>query len=194
MGAQARRAVTVKDPRGLKPINFENEIIPIFTKHSCNSGGCHGKAEGQNGFKLSLLGFDASFDYESIVTERRGRRICFGADEHSLRRAKPAGQVPHGGGLRIKPRSDDYQKLVRWIQSGLRVGNPVDPKVTRVEVQPGGSVLERKGRQQLAVTAIYSDGRREDVTRLAQYESNDKELAEVTEDGAVTAGDLPGET
>lgn len=39
------------------PINFPNQIVPIFTKLGCNSGGCHGKASGQNGFKLSLLGF-----------------------------------------------------------------------------------------------------------------------------------------
>jgi len=34
------------------PINFGNQIVPIFTKLTCNSGGCHGKASGQNGFKL----------------------------------------------------------------------------------------------------------------------------------------------
>src|SRR5262249_61935541 len=31
------------------PINFANQIVPIFTKLGCNSGGCHGKASGQNG-------------------------------------------------------------------------------------------------------------------------------------------------
>src|SRR5262245_43232349 len=39
------------------PINFTNHIVPIFTKLGCNSGGCHGKSGGQNGFALSLLGF-----------------------------------------------------------------------------------------------------------------------------------------
>ena len=39
------------------PINFANHITPIFTKLGCNSGGCHGKSGGQNGFGLSLLGF-----------------------------------------------------------------------------------------------------------------------------------------
>ena len=41
-----------------QPINFPNEIVPLFTKHGCNGGGCHGKSEGQNGFKLSLLGLN----------------------------------------------------------------------------------------------------------------------------------------
>jgi hypothetical protein len=35
-----------------RPLNFANDIVPILTKGSCNSGGCHGKAGGQNGFKL----------------------------------------------------------------------------------------------------------------------------------------------
>ena len=34
------------------PINFVDEVVPIFTRLGCNSGGCHGKSDGQNGFKL----------------------------------------------------------------------------------------------------------------------------------------------
>ena len=43
-------------------VNFPNQIVPIFTKLGCNTGGCHGKASGQNGFKLSLLGFEPGED------------------------------------------------------------------------------------------------------------------------------------
>ena len=46
-------------------VNFPNQIVPIFTKLGCNSGGCHGKASGQNGFKLSLLGFEPTEDYRA---------------------------------------------------------------------------------------------------------------------------------
>ncbi len=45
-----------------RPLNFANDIVPILTKGSCNSGGCHGKSGGQNGFKLSLLGFEPQED------------------------------------------------------------------------------------------------------------------------------------
>src|SRR5207344_3005714 len=45
------------------PVNFPNQITPIFTKLGCNSGGCHGKLAGQNGFRLSLLGFEPAKDY-----------------------------------------------------------------------------------------------------------------------------------
>ena len=41
-----------------KPISFERQITPLLTKAGCNGGACHGKAEGQNGFKLSVFGFD----------------------------------------------------------------------------------------------------------------------------------------
>lgn len=58
------------------PINFANQITPIFTKLSCNSGGCHGKASGQNGFKLSLLGFEPAEDYEYLVKECKVA-VCF---------------------------------------------------------------------------------------------------------------------
>ena len=57
------------------PVNFQNQVVPVFTKFGCNAGGCHGKASGQNGFKLSLLGFDPRFDYDAIVQEGRGRRL-----------------------------------------------------------------------------------------------------------------------
>ena len=52
-----------------QPITFRMEIVPLFTKHGCNGGGCHGKSEGQNGFKLSLLGFEPTEDFEYLVKE-----------------------------------------------------------------------------------------------------------------------------
>ena len=55
--------VTVHGVEAPQPISFRNQVEPILTKATCNSGGCHGKAEGQNGFKLSVFGFDAQADY-----------------------------------------------------------------------------------------------------------------------------------
>src|SRR5687767_6247659 len=54
-------------------IDFRNDIEPILSRHGCNAGGCHGKASGQNGFKLSLFGFDANYDHDEIVKHARGR-------------------------------------------------------------------------------------------------------------------------
>ena len=90
-----------------RPLNFTNDIVPIFTKASCNSGGCHGKASGQNGFKLSLLGFEPQEDYEHIVKEARGRRVFPAAPDQSLLLLKAINQLPHGGGKKMDPNSDD---------------------------------------------------------------------------------------
>ena len=57
------------------PLNFGNHVVPVFTKLGCNAGGCHGKIQGQNGFRLSLLGFDAAFDFDNLLKEGRGRRV-----------------------------------------------------------------------------------------------------------------------
>src|SRR3954470_16612551 len=82
----------------VRPLNFANDIVPIFTKAGCNAGGCHGKASGQNGFKLSLLGFEPAEDYEHIVREARGRRVFPAAPEQSLLLTKSINSTPHGGG------------------------------------------------------------------------------------------------
>src|SRR5207244_905499 len=75
------------------PINFTNQIVPIFTKLGCNSGGCHGKASGQNGFKISLLGFEPEVDYNALVKEARGRRLFPAAPDFSLLLLKASGQT-----------------------------------------------------------------------------------------------------
>src|SRR6186713_1580975 len=132
-----------------RPLNFANDIVPIFTKAGCNAGGCHGKASGQNGFKLSLLGFEPDEDYEHIVKEARGRRVFPAAPENSLLLLKGINASPHGGGKRLDPKSDDYTLLVRWIAQGLPVGQPTDPKVERIEVLPAQRVMALGGDQQL---------------------------------------------
>src|SRR5581483_6382334 len=53
-------------------------------------------------------------------------------------------------------------------------------------------VLERGGRQQLIVVAHLSDGSTRDVTRMAQFEANQPDLAEVSATGLVTVKQLPG--
>jgi hypothetical protein len=87
------------------PINFRNQVVPIFTKLGCNSGGCHGKSGGQNGFKLSLLGFYAEDDYEFLRKESRGRRIFPAVPGESLLLKKAVGRSPHGGGKRMEQAS-----------------------------------------------------------------------------------------
>ncbi len=184
--------VVVKDIETERPIHFENQIVPIFTRFGCNAGGCHGKAGGQNGFQLSLLGFEPQEDFEFIVKEARGRRLLLSAPEYSLLLTKATGLVPHGGGKRLELESAYYRLLLRWVKQGAPPGRTDDPVVSRIEVLPKERVLARESAQQLTVIAHHSDGSSVDVTRLAQFEPNHPELAVVSNTGLVTAKTLPG--
>ena len=176
-----------------RPLNFINDIQPILTKASCNSGACHAKAiTGQRGFRLSVLGFEADEDYEAIVKQGKGRRIFPPAPEESLLLTKATNQTPHGGGKKLEPGSVFHQTLVRWIKEGMPYESPGDAQLTGISVEPATVMLKPLSTQQLKVTAAYSDGTMRDVTNLALYEANDRNMAEVTEQGLMTIRDLPG--
>lgn len=174
-------------------VNFPNQIVPIFTKYGCNGGGCHGKIAGQNGFRLSLLGFEPREDYEHLVRESRGRRLSPAAPDSSLLLQKSIGTVPHGGGQRMDLDSHEYRVLRRWIAQAMPYGNDNDRKVASITVTPSVRQMARGSDQQLSVVATYSDGSTEDITRTAQYESNNLDMAEVTSAGLVKVRDLAGE-
>jgi hypothetical protein len=176
-----------------RPVSFPNQVVPIFSKFGCNSGGCHGKASGQNGFRLSLFGFDPSFDYETLVKEDRGRRLFVAAPDQSLLLRKAVGLVPHGGGKRFDVSSDEYRLIRRWIATGMAPGRPDDKALAGIRVFPEHRIAARRDRQQLAVLATYSDGSVEDITRRAQYESNATEVAAVDAGGLVQTLSLSGE-
>ncbi len=174
-------------------VSLELDIIPIFTRAGCNSGPCHGKARGQNGFQLSLLGFDADFDYDALKQEARGRRLFFAAPETSLLMRKASAMEPHGGGKRLDPAGDDYATFARWIAAGLPRKTADDPVLQKITVIPTQRKMRPSEEQQIIVTAHFSDGHTRDVTRLAQYQSNESGVVEVDEDGLVKAGPIPGE-
>jgi hypothetical protein len=185
--------VAVERFRETLPVNFPNQIVPIFTKSGCNGGGCHGKSAGQNGFRLSLLGFEPAEDYEHLVKESRSRRLFPAAPERSLLLMKGTAALPHGGGKRLEPDSDDYRLLVRWMSQGMPYGKPSDPVVESIEVLPKERVMALGGEQQLVVLAHYTDGSVEDVTRGALFEPNDKDMARADETGHVTLFQQPGD-
>lgn len=192
-GISANTTIHVEGVAANPPINFANQVVPIFTKAGCNAGGCHGKARGQNGFRLSLLGFEPAEDFEHIVKEARGRRVFPAAPENSLLLLKGANIVPHGGGKRLEPDSDDYRLLVRWVAQGLPFGKASDPKLARIEVVPAQRTMALGGEQQLVVLAHYTDGAVHDVTRSALFEPNDRSMGKAEEDGRVTLFEQPGD-
>ncbi|MCP4811952.1 MAG: DUF1549 domain-containing protein, partial [Planctomycetaceae bacterium] len=174
------------------PVNFPNQVVPIFTKFGCNSGGCHGKSGGQNGFRLALLGFEPAEDFEYLVKEGRGRRLFPAAPDRSLLLLKASAKSPHGGGHRIAVDSPAYRLIYRWIEQGMPYGNPDDPTVARIEVYPKERLMGRDATQQVIVVAHYTDGSTKDVTRTTQFDSNDTEMAEVDVTGLVTTAKLTG--
>jgi hypothetical protein len=185
-GKSAEVSVKVCELEATPTVNFTNQVVPIFTKLGCNAGGCHGKASGQNGFKLSLLGFEPDFDYNVLVKEARGRRLMPAAPDSSLLLLKATGQVPHGGGKKFDKTSEEYKIIRLWIALGMPMGQETDPVVTKITLFPEHRVLPKQSRQQLTVYAHYSDGKVEDITRRAQYETNEVEIAAVEPDGLVS--------
>ncbi|MGC1272995.1 MAG: DUF1549 domain-containing protein [Planctomycetaceae bacterium] len=192
-GRASSAMITVSGFASPAPISFKNQIVPIFTKLGCNGGGCHGKSGGQNGFKLSLLGFHPEDDYEYLVKESRGRRLFPAAPDQSLLIQKAVGRMPHGGGKRLEANGDEHRLLVRWIEQGMQFGSDEDPTVVSIECHPAGRVMDRRKEQQIAVLARYSDGSVVDVTRSALYEANITEMAECSPTGLVKTLDLAGE-
>jgi hypothetical protein len=72
---QASAEVAVKGMEIPVAWSFRNQVQPILAKDGCSAGACHGAAAGQNGFKLSLRGYDDESDYLALTRQARGRRI-----------------------------------------------------------------------------------------------------------------------
>jgi hypothetical protein len=177
----------------VRAVDFANDVEPILSKFACNSGGCHGKASGQNGFKLSLMGADTALDYDALVKQGHGRRVFPAAPDRSLLLTKPTGQCVHGGGRRFDVDSQAYRLLRRWVEQGMPLGKPDSPTVVRIEAVPAERIMHRISDQQLRVVATLSDGTTKDVTAEAEYRSQQPDLVTVDADGRATTQDTVGE-
>ncbi len=186
-------SASVSDFAAYPPVDFGNDVVPLFSKLGCNSSGCHGKASGQNGFKLSVFGFDPEADYNALVKEARGRRVFPAAPKHSLLLLKPTGTVVHGGGRRLEVGTPDYVLLHEWLKQGMPIGATSGPTLVSLRVSPTERVLALQADQQVLATAIFSDGSQRDVTAAASYTSNAAHVAAVDVRGRVRTGSVPGE-
>lgn len=185
--------VTVTGLSNPTPVSFQHEIQPILTKARCNSGGCHGKAEGQNGFKLSLLGFDNGFDHDALTKEAKGRRLSITSPETSLILRKGTAEAPHGGGRKIEPGSPQYKRLLRWIASGAPATVANEHQVVSIQVEPAELQMTPAGTQQLRVWAIDDAGQRRCATVESDYISNAPHICDSNARGLLQAGEIPGE-
>ena len=185
--------VVVRESDRAESFDFENDITPSLTRFGCNMAACHAKAEGQNGLKFSVFGYDPRADFEGLVCGSRGRRVSLAAPARSLFLLKATQTIAHTGGQRITPESDAYQNLLKWVEAGAPFRDENAPRITGIEITPGQRQIKMNGSQQLRVTAVFDDGSRKDVTRMARYRSNNDGLATVDRNGRITIGMVPGQ-
>lgn len=177
---EARFAVQSKD----EVPDFQRHVVPLLGKMGCNGRACHGSFQGRGGFRLSLFGYDFKADHEGL-----SERIDTDTPAESWALQKPLMEVPHEGGQRLKPDSWQHHVLLSWIQNGAAPRPDDAAKLTRLEVTPSEILFSADGQKvQLKAMAIWSDGTSEDVTSLCRFTSNDDQVADITNDGTVTAG------
>ncbi len=172
-----------------KPISFKRDVMAVITKSGCNTGGCHGSARGQDGFHLSLFGYDPDGDYDRITREMGARRVNLALPEESLLLQKATGSVPHTGGKLFAKESDFYKAIVKWLEAGAPRDPTTLPTPQSVDISPNEMLFEGENvTRQMSITAHYSDGSARDVTPLSVFFTNNDATAKISPAGIVTSG------
>ncbi len=186
-GKVAEIPVQVSNAKADQLVDFSREIVPVLTRVGCNQGACHGSQHGKGGFKLSLLGFDPTFDYAQIVQSAEGRRVVLSEPERSILLLKPSLIMEHGGGERFQVGSSHYNLIKRWLEDGAPEPSVKDPIVTGLEVWPKQRTMVPGEEQQILVKATWEDGVQKDVTSTAQFDTLNEGVAKVSPNGRITA-------
>lgn len=173
--------------------DFRQHVVPLLGKLGCNGRACHGSFQGQGGFRLSLFGYDFKADHENLLAGDEPRTNLAQPAE-SLILQKPLQIIPHEGGERLKADTWQQRVLLKWITAGAKPIEKGDADFVRLDITPAEMVAKAKGDTwQLKAVAVWSDGTREDVTPLCRFQSNNDQVATITEAGLVTATG-PGDT
>jgi hypothetical protein len=182
-------------PQAEQPrVTFLRDVAPILNKVGCTAGACHGAAKGKNGFKLSLRGYDARFDYEALLYDLSGRRFNRADPGRSLMLAKPSQEVAHGGGRRFAKDSDYYRTISNWIAQGSPYGDPAHDTVVELRAEPKEILMTKPGdTASIKIVARYQDDQLRDVTRETIIESNVPDVASIESDKSVVRGERVGE-
>lgn len=166
-------------------VSFRNHVQPVLARMACSSGACHGAAAGQNGFRLSLRGYDDEGDYLSLTRHALGRRIIPSDPGRSLLLLKPTGAVPHKGGTKFDTNSVEYRILSEWIAAGAPGPGKDDPRIDRIEITPRQALLKLGASRQFSVRAFFNDGHAEDVTRWAKFTAANGSVTQIDDNGKV---------
>jgi len=179
--------VAVSGMGSVPEVDFIRDVNPLLSRLGCNQGTCHGAAKGKNGFKLSLRGYDATFDVRALTDDHGSRRVNVASPDDSLMLLKASAAAPHTGGQLTRPEEPAYQVVRRWIERGAPLDSSA-PRVVGIDVEPRAAVIDMPGRrQQFRVVARYADGATRDVTREAFLESGNTEVAVADRTGLVSA-------
>ncbi|MEQ9409528.1 MAG: DUF1549 domain-containing protein [Fuerstiella sp.] len=168
--------------------SFQKHVVPLLGRLGCNGRTCHGSFQGKGGFSLSMFGHDFKADHAAL-TSGTEPRVDTADPLRSLILNKPTSENDHGGGQRFATDGWEYSLLKQWIENGAQGVADAPAKLLALEVTPTQLVFEKPGQiRQLRCVAVWEDGVREDVTRLARFQTNDDTVATVSEDGLVTCG------
>ena len=189
-GSTVEVPVKVEASKEDPAISFRNDVMPIFMRNGCNSGGCHGASRGKDGFRLSLFGYDPDGDYHKLTREQIGRRINLAIPEASMLLTKCVGEAPHTGGKLFTKDSESYQILARWLEAGVPNEDPTKiAEPTSLEILPKQLLLESPGQKfKVTVRAHYADGTDRDVTSMCLFLSSNDGSAKISADGTITTG------
>ena len=189
-GQSVEIPVKVEAVKEDQAVSFRNDVMPVFMRNGCNSGGCHGASRGKDGFRLSLFGYNPDGDYNNITREQVGRRINLALPEASMMLTKCVGEAPHTGGKLFTKDSASYTAIHRWLEAGATleaeaaVATPLS-----AEILPKNLLLEAPGQKfKMSVRAKYSDGTDRDVTDMALFLSSNDGSAKIDTDGVITTG------
>ncbi len=186
--------VIVKESTADRRISFQQDVVPVFTASGCNTGACHGSARGQDGFMLSLFGYDPKGDHHRLTRELAGRRLNLAVPTDSLLLTKAIGAVPHTGGKLFEKDSKAYRTLLEWIEKGAEYDPEGVALPVKIEVEPKQFLLEGQGKKiPLTVKATYSDGTDRDVTELSTFTSSNDNSVGIDSRTGLAASKTRGE-
>ncbi|HJZ60379.1 MAG TPA: DUF1549 and DUF1553 domain-containing protein [Gemmataceae bacterium] len=183
LAAPAARAA---EPAAPEHPSYQRHVTALFSRLGCNAGACHGAVRGQNGFRLSLFAADPMGDHDRLLREFGGRRLNFTQPEASLILRKATGQAEHGGGVRLRAGSFEYEVLRRWIADGAPADALAPSHIRELRVLPAEQVARPGEPYRLRVEARFADGSTEVVTSYCSFESLDAPTAAVDPSGQVT--------
>ena len=171
---------------------FKLDVMPVFMRHGCNAGDCHGAARGKDGFMLSLFGYDPEGDHYRLLEEHPGRRINVAAPKESLLLQKATGNVTHTGGELFADDDESYKIIHDWIAAGAPRDPESTPEVKGIRMEPPAiEFASPKRSRQTKIIAEYTDGSQRDVTRWCRFLSSNDGVASINNSGSVT-GNRPG--